>query len=60
MKYLIEGELVDTYGGNFTYRDVWSEEEDDEIVYYEFYYGAKPVPPRKITDPDEINELLNT
>lgn len=30
MNYIVEGEVVDTYGGDFTWRDVWYEVEEDE------------------------------
>jgi hypothetical protein len=59
MNYITEGELVDTYGGDFTYRDVWYEEEDGEYYFYEQYFGAKPVGVERITDPDEIKILLS-
>ena len=35
MDYLVEGEIIDTYGGDYTYRDVWI--EDDK--YYERISG---------------------
>lgn len=61
MLYLIKDELVDTYGGDFTYRDVWCEVEkengEDIMYYYEQYYGAKPTEAERITDPKEIEEL---
>ncbi len=57
MNYLIEGELVDTYGGDYTYRDVWYEIEDGEYVFYERCYGAKPSDTERIYDQDEINEF---
>jgi len=28
MTYLIDGEVVNTYGGDYTYRDVWYEIEN--------------------------------
>ena len=58
MTYLIEGEVVDTYGGDFTYHDLWYEEENGEIIFYEQYYGAKPSPTEMITDEEEIKKLL--
>lgn len=58
MNYIIDGEVVDTYGGGYTYRDVWYEIEGDEVVFYESYYGAKPSPTERITNKDEITELL--
>jgi hypothetical protein len=49
--------MVDTYGGDFTYRDVEYEIIDGETVFYETYYGAKPVPMTEITDEEELAEL---
>ncbi len=57
MTYLIEGEVVDTYGGDYTYRDVWYEIEDGKKTFYERYYGAKPSDTEEITDVNEIKEL---
>lgn len=59
MEYLIEGELVDTYGGDYTYRDVWYEIENGEYTFYERCYGAKPSEAEVITDKDEIEEFLS-
>ena len=37
---IIEGELIDTYGGDFTYRDVRKVTyEDGEVKYFEKLYG---------------------
>lgn len=33
-------ELVDTYGGDFTYRVVRFEQEDGEVTFFERYHGA--------------------
>lgn len=55
---LIDGELVDTYGGDFTYRDVRYEFEDGEYTFFETYYGAKPSSETIIYDSDEIAELI--
>ena len=60
MEYLIEGELVDTYGGDYTYRDVLYEELDEkEYVFYERYYGAKSSELRRIEDEEEIAEFIS-
>ena len=46
---IIEGELIDTYGGNFTYRDVRRiTYEDNSVKYFEFKYGVN------INDPEWI------
>lgn len=58
MPDLIDGEVVDTYGGDFTYRYVFYEKEGDEYFFYEYYTGAKASPQELITDPAEIAELM--
>ena len=57
MGFIIEGEVVDTYGGDYTYRDVYFEMEDGERVFYEIYYGSKPIKEVMITDEKEIAEF---
>jgi len=55
MKNIIEGEAINTYGGNYIYRDVWFEIEDGEKVYYELVFSSgicNPTP--KEIDEDEI------
>ena len=59
MKYLVEGEVVDTYGGDFTYRDAWYEIENGEYIFYEKYFGAKSSETEVITDDKKIFELVN-
>lgn len=54
---LIDGQVVDTYGGDFTYRDVWVEYEGGRPVFYELYYGAKPEHSAQVTDREEIQYL---
>lgn len=58
MTYLVDGEVVDTYGGDYTYRDVWYEMEDNEYIFYERYYGAKPSETERITDKEQIDEYM--
>jgi hypothetical protein len=58
MIFLIEGEVVDTYGGDYTYRDVWYEVEDNEYFFYERYYGAKSSETERVTDREEIYEYM--
>jgi hypothetical protein len=53
MNYIMEGDVVDTYGGDYTYRDVWYEVENGKKIYYERYYGAKPSD-TEIIDESEI------
>ena len=56
---MIDGELIDTYGGDFTYRDVTYDINDDEsFTFYEVHYGAKPMGKIEIDDPKEIEELI--
>ncbi len=58
--YLEEGELVDTYGGDYTYRDVWYEiEEDGSYSFYTCCYGAKEEPNELVTDPEEIEMYMS-
>ena len=59
MNYLIEGEVIDTYGGDYTYRDVWYEIEDGEYFFYEMCYGACPSPVERFTDENEIKEFMS-
>jgi len=55
--YIRIREVVDTYGGDYTYQNTWFEIEDGKEVYYKECKGAKPHGPRKITDQSEIDEL---
>lgn len=55
--YLVDGELVDTYGGDYTFMDIWAEKENNEWIFYKSYYGAKAEPTFRIDDPEEIKEL---
>lgn len=56
---LEEGELVDTYGGDYTFKDSWAEYEDGKWVFYVSYYGAKAEPTYIVHDPEEKQDLLN-
>lgn len=58
MKILIDGEVVDTYGGDFTYRYVEYEIENERVKFYEYYSGAKSSEIELIYDEDEIAYLL--
>ena len=58
MDILIDGEVVDTYGGDYTYRNVYYYTEDDKYFFYEEFTGAKSTPCELVTDPDEISELM--
>ena len=53
MKFIFKEEVVDTYGGDYTWRDVWYEDGK----FYEEYYGAKLISAEEITDEEEIREL---
>ncbi len=48
--YLREGELVDTYGGDYTYRSIFFVIRNGSKVYYKECYGAKPSEPEEIYD----------
>jgi hypothetical protein len=58
MKYLIDGEVVDTYGGDFTYMDVWYEIVDGEYIFYKKYYGSWVSDEEVVTDRGEIDEYM--
>jgi len=53
---LIDGELIDTYGGDYTWRDVRWAFYDGRYHFYETRYGAKDLTEFEIDSPDEISE----
>jgi hypothetical protein len=55
--YLIEGEIVDTHGGDYTHRDVWAIDAPDGLEFYQQYSGAKPSDVEQIFDPSELSYL---
>lgn len=55
---IIDGELVDTYGGDFTYLYVYYEIEDGEYIFYEQCLGAKGYPLERVYDDAEIAEYM--
>jgi hypothetical protein len=58
--YLVEGETIDTYGGDFTYHDLWYEEENGEKLFFETIYGqgaGEDKGTTMITDKEEIDEI---
>lgn len=58
--YIIRGELVDTYGGDYTYRDTWLEIEEDGMKHiFQECYGAKSSEPEEIHDYEEVEFYLN-
>lgn len=59
MTYIVEGEIVDTYGGDYTYRDVWYEIENNEYIFYECCYGAKPSETERITEESDIKTYIS-
>ena len=59
MPYLIDGEVADTYGGDFTWYYVWYEVEDGQYIFYEQYIGAKPKSPSIVSDENEIKEFMS-
>jgi len=40
LKTLIEFELCDTYGGDYTYESIFYSTENEELKFYVEYYGA--------------------
>jgi hypothetical protein len=58
--YLVDGEVVDTYGGDYTYRDVWCEYDPNEgYSIFTHDYGAKETPTEMITDPEDVAYYMN-
>ena len=59
IEILTEGEVIDTYGGDFTYRDTgYINNDDGTYTFYYHDYGAKPSDGWEVNDdPDEIAEL---
>jgi len=55
---LIEDELVDTYGGNFTYKMTGYAIKEGVVKFYDQHYGAKPSDWEEIDDKEEIKELI--
>ena len=58
MTYLIEGEVIDTWGGNYSWRDVWYEVEEGEYFFWEVQYGARGRSTERVTDEGEIEEWM--
>jgi hypothetical protein len=59
---IVKAEVVDTYGGNFTYRDVWLESNSnpDAAGTYSFveeFYGALPGRKMPVSSGFEIDAL---
>lgn len=53
---IIDGDLVDTYGGDYTFQYVYVEDDDGELVFYEYYLGAKEKEVERVYDEDDIAE----
>jgi hypothetical protein len=53
---IIEGDVVDTYGGDYTYLYVYAEEHEGVLSFYRYCMGAKPESLSKVYDPDDIAE----
>ena len=58
---LIDGEIVDSYGGDFTYRDVAYEKEGGKIKFYERFYGVEEYEEdwEEITDESDIRYYMD-
>jgi hypothetical protein len=52
--YIVDGELVDTYGGDYTYRYVYADVDFDGITFTEYETGAKAVDEFIVDDPEDI------
>lgn len=58
--YLKEGSVVDTYGGDYTYMDLWCvRNEEGGFTFFQQYSGAKPSEVEEITDVEEIEHLCD-
>jgi len=55
--YVIDGEIWDTRGG-ITYRWVRYDIEDGEVYFYESFTGMDTEAEERITDQEEIEELM--
>lgn len=50
---IIDGEIINTYGGNFTHRDVYHDPKTG--IFYEYTTGGTGnYEYEEVTDPDEI------
>ncbi len=55
MREVFLGEVVDTYGGDYTHRNTYYEEETD--CFYIEYTGARPRELELVRDEEEIENL---
>jgi len=55
---IINGEVADTYGGDFTYKYVYAIEDDNGVTFYEYYLGAKHKDEFVVDDPNDISEYM--
>lgn len=57
---LISGELADTYGGDYTFKDVeYEKDAEGNILFYESYWGAKPSDWELVIDADRVREYMD-
>lgn len=54
--YIVDGHVVDTYGGDYTYQYVYAEEGKDGLVFFEYCTGAKEHDSFQVDDPADIAE----
>jgi hypothetical protein len=55
---IIVGELVDTYGGDYTYKYVYAEYDSSGVVFYESCMGAKAEEEFVVDDPADLAEYM--
>ena len=56
--YIVDGELVDTYGGDYTFRYVYADYDHTGVVFYEYCTGAKAEEEFVVDDPEDLAEYM--
>lgn len=60
LETLIDGELIDTYGGDYTYLYVYYSKDGDRYRFYEEQSGAKKTCLEEVFDEDgEYIQMIN-
>lgn len=54
MEILIDGEVADTYGGDYTWRYLGYEVDESGIDFYEWFSGAKESGRERLIDSDDV------
>jgi hypothetical protein len=58
-EYVVDGELCDTYGGDYTFQYVRARYEDKALRFFERFSGAKKRGEQEIYDEERIEEYKN-